>query len=191
MFQSSTCSTNPPRKTLKRHGKGFERTPRSGTRKSGRSSSVDRTPMARASFPPFLSEVTLPSIHGSASAVSSVNCTASLSAGPPAHDARHGLIGRRYGNVSSKSTPGFDAWTMGVGVDLFADDPGASKAIYEMRFVKSGAGYALFGQFFIGVRLRLRNSAAARRSYEVGKLWIAFDCSREEQLQQLRVWWSR
>ncbi len=39
-------------------------------------------------------------------------------------------------------------------MDLFADDPVAfKKLIYEMRFDEASAVYALFGQFFIGVRL--------------------------------------
>jgi chlorite dismutase len=39
-------------------------------------------------------------------------------------------------------------------VDLFADDPVAfKKLIYEMRFDEASAIYALFGQFFIGLRL--------------------------------------
>jgi len=41
-------------------------------------------------------------------------------------------------------------------VDLFADDPVTfKKLIYEMRFDEVSAVYALFGQFFIGVRLPL------------------------------------
>jgi len=39
-------------------------------------------------------------------------------------------------------------------VDLFAEDPVVfKKLIYEMRFDEVSAVYALFGQFFIGVRL--------------------------------------
>ena len=45
-----------------------------------------------------------------------------------------------------------DDWEWGV--DLFADDPVVfKKLIYEMRFDEVSAVYALFGQFFIGVRL--------------------------------------
>ncbi len=67
----------------------------------------------------------------------------------------HGLIGRRYGDrvrqIISGSI-GFDDWEWGV--DLFADDPLVfKKLIYEMRFDEVSAVYALFGQFFIGVRL--------------------------------------
>ena len=67
----------------------------------------------------------------------------------------HGLIGRRYGvhvkQIISGSI-GMDDWEWGV--DLFADDPVVfKKLIYEMRFDEVSAVYALFGQFFIGVRL--------------------------------------
>jgi chlorite dismutase len=67
----------------------------------------------------------------------------------------HGLIGRRYGDQVKQiisASIGFDDWEWGV--DLFADDPVAfKKLIYEMRFDEASAIYALFGQFFIGVRL--------------------------------------
>jgi chlorite dismutase len=67
----------------------------------------------------------------------------------------HGLIGRRYGDVVKQiisGSIGFDDWEWGV--DLFADDPVVfKKLIYEMRFDEVSAVYALFGQFFIGVRL--------------------------------------
>ncbi len=67
----------------------------------------------------------------------------------------HGLIGRRYGvHVKQIITGsiGMDDWEWGV--DLFADDPVVfKKLIYEMRFDEVSAVYALFGQFFIGVRL--------------------------------------
>lgn len=67
----------------------------------------------------------------------------------------HGMIGRRYADqvrqVISGSI-GMDDWEWGV--DLFADDPVTfKKLIYEMRFDEVSAVYALFGQFYIGVRL--------------------------------------
>ena len=69
------------------------------------------------------------------------------------HD--HGLIGRRYGDRVKQiisGSIGMDDWEWGV--DLFADDPVVfKKLIYEMRFDEVSAVYALFGQFFIGVRL--------------------------------------
>jgi chlorite dismutase len=38
-------------------------------------------------------------------------------------------------------------------VDLFADDPLVfKKLIYEMRFDQVSAVYALFGQFYVGLR---------------------------------------
>jgi hydrogen peroxide-dependent heme synthase len=67
----------------------------------------------------------------------------------------HGMIGRRYGEQVRQiitGSIGFDDWEWGV--DLFADDPVVfKKLIYEMRFDEVSAVYALFGQFFIGVRL--------------------------------------
>ena len=70
----------------------------------------------------------------------------------------HGLVGRRYaGEVRQIITGsiGFDDWEWGV--DLFADDPLVfKKLIYEMRFDEVSAVYALFGQFYVGVRCRRR-----------------------------------
>ena len=67
----------------------------------------------------------------------------------------HGLIGRRYGDRVKQiisGSIGMDDWEWGV--DLFADDPVVfKKLIYEMRFDEVSAVYALFGQFFLGVRL--------------------------------------
>ncbi|MGA2635934.1 MAG: hydrogen peroxide-dependent heme synthase [Terracidiphilus sp.] len=67
----------------------------------------------------------------------------------------HGLIGRRYaGEVKQiiSGSIGMDDWEWGV--DLFAEDPVIfKKLIYEMRFDEVSALYALFGQFYIGVRL--------------------------------------
>ena len=67
----------------------------------------------------------------------------------------HGRIGRRYGDVVRQiisGSIGMDDWEWGV--DLFAEDPVVfKKLIYEMRFDEVSAVYALFGQFFIGVRL--------------------------------------
>jgi hydrogen peroxide-dependent heme synthase len=67
----------------------------------------------------------------------------------------HGMIGRRYGDQVKQiitGSIGMDDWEWGV--DLFADDPVTfKKLIYEMRFDEVSAVYALFGQFFIGVRL--------------------------------------
>jgi peroxiredoxin len=66
----------------------------------------------------------------------------------------HGLVGRRYaGTVRQVITGsiGFDDWEWGV--DLFADEPLVfKKLIYEMRFDEVSAVYALFGQFYVGVR---------------------------------------
>jgi peroxiredoxin len=67
----------------------------------------------------------------------------------------HGMIGRRYADQVKQiisGSIGMDDWEWGV--DLFADDPVVfKKLIYEMRFDEVSAVYALFGQFFIGLRL--------------------------------------
>jgi hydrogen peroxide-dependent heme synthase len=69
----------------------------------------------------------------------------------------HGMVGRRYaGKVQQIITGsiGFDDWEWGV--DLFAPDPAVfKKLIYEMRFDRVSAVYALFGQFFVGLRIPL------------------------------------
>jgi peroxiredoxin len=76
------------------------------------------------------------------------------------HD--HGMIGRRYAESVRQiitGSIGFDDWEWGV--DLFAEDPVVfKKLIYEMRFDEVSAVYALFGQFFIGVRLRTDDLAS-------------------------------
>jgi chlorite dismutase len=71
----------------------------------------------------------------------------------------HGLIGRRYADdvrqIISGSI-GLDDWEWGV--DLFANDPVVFKRlIYEMRFDEVSAKYALFGSFYVGVRLPVEN----------------------------------
>ena len=67
----------------------------------------------------------------------------------------HGLVGRRYaGEVQQIITGsiGFDDWEWGV--DLFAQDPLVfKKLIYEMRFDEVSAMYALFGTFYVGLRV--------------------------------------
>jgi chlorite dismutase len=67
----------------------------------------------------------------------------------------HGLVGRKYaGSVRQiiSGSIGFDDWEWGV--DLFSDDPLEFKRlIYEMRFDEVSAAYALFGPFFIGLRV--------------------------------------
>jgi chlorite dismutase len=67
----------------------------------------------------------------------------------------HGLVGRRYaGEVRQIITGsiGFDDWEWGV--DLFAEEPLVfKKLIYEMRFDEVSAVYALFGAFYVGLRV--------------------------------------
>lgn len=74
----------------------------------------------------------------------------------------HGMVGRRYaGEVRQIITGsiGFDDWEWGV--DLFATDPLVfKKLIYEMRFDEVSADYALFGSFYIGLRLPASGLAA-------------------------------
>jgi chlorite dismutase len=69
----------------------------------------------------------------------------------------HGMIGRRYADQVKQiisGSIGMDDWEWGV--DLFAEDPVVfKKLIYEMRFDEVSAVYALFGQFYIGVRLAI------------------------------------
>ncbi len=69
------------------------------------------------------------------------------------HD--HGMIGRRYADEVKQiitGSIGFDDWEWGV--DLFAEDPLVfKKLIYEMRFDEVSAAYALFGTFYVGVRV--------------------------------------
>ena len=71
----------------------------------------------------------------------------------------HGLIGRRYADQVRQiisGSIGMDDWEWGV--DLFADSPVVfKKLIYEMRFDEVSAIYALFGQFYIGIRLPIEN----------------------------------
>ncbi len=66
----------------------------------------------------------------------------------------HGEIGRKYaGQVVQviQGSVGLDDWEWGV--TLFADDPVVfKKLIYEMRFDQVSAEYALFGQFWLGLR---------------------------------------
>ena len=74
----------------------------------------------------------------------------------------HGLVGRRYaGKVTQviSGSIGLDDWEWGV--TLFADDPVVfKKLIYEMRFDEVSAAYALFGTFFVGIRVPAAGLAA-------------------------------
>jgi chlorite dismutase len=67
----------------------------------------------------------------------------------------HGEIGRKdAGKVVQviQGSVGFDDWEWGV--TLFADDPLVfKKLIYEMRFDPASSRYALFGPFFVGIRV--------------------------------------
>ena len=67
----------------------------------------------------------------------------------------HGMVGRRFaGKVQQiiSGSIGFDDWEWGV--DLFAADPlQFKKLIYEMRFDEVSAVYAIFGTFFVGLRV--------------------------------------
>lgn len=67
----------------------------------------------------------------------------------------HGLVGRKYAEAVKQiitGSIGLDDWEWGV--DLFADDPLVfKKLIYEMRFDEVSAVYALFGAFYVGIRV--------------------------------------
>jgi len=67
----------------------------------------------------------------------------------------HGLVGRRYAREVRQiitGSIGFDDWEWGA--DLFADDPlFFKKLIYEMRFDEVSSVYALFGSFYVGLRV--------------------------------------
>jgi peroxiredoxin len=67
----------------------------------------------------------------------------------------HGLIGRRYADgVRQIITGSIGLDDFEWGVDLFADDPLVFKRlIYEMRFDEVSAVYALFGSFYVGLRV--------------------------------------
>ena len=71
----------------------------------------------------------------------------------------HGMIGRRYADEVRQiisGSIGLDDWEWGV--DLFSNDPLVFKRlIYEMRFDEVSAKYALFGSFYVGVRLQFDN----------------------------------
>lgn len=68
----------------------------------------------------------------------------------------HGLVGRKYaGKVTQiiSGSVGFDDWEWGV--SLFADDPLVfKKLVYDMRFDPASALYALFGEFYVGIRFQ-------------------------------------
>jgi chlorite dismutase len=70
------------------------------------------------------------------------------------HD--HGMIGRKYAGAVKQvisGSIGLDDWEWGV--DLWSEDPlWFKKLIYEMRFDEVSAIYALFGQFFVGIRVK-------------------------------------
>jgi peroxiredoxin len=67
----------------------------------------------------------------------------------------HGMIGRKYaGKVVQviQGSVGLDDWEWGV--TLFADDPIVfKKLIYEMRFDPASSRFALFGPFYVGIRM--------------------------------------
>lgn len=67
----------------------------------------------------------------------------------------HATVGRKYaGRVKQLVTGsiGFDDWEWGV--TLYAADPlEFKKLIYEMRYDIASADYALFGPFYLGIRI--------------------------------------
>jgi hydrogen peroxide-dependent heme synthase len=81
----------------------------------------------------------------------------------------HGEVGRKYaGQVKQiiSGSIGLDDWEWGV--DLFGDDPVSfKKVIYEMRFDEASALYALFGPFYVGIRLPAKGLGAFLASTDV------------------------
>lgn len=75
----------------------------------------------------------------------------------------HGEIGRKYaGQVVQiiQGSVGLDDWEWAV--TLFADDPLVfKKLIYEMRFDPASSRFALFGPFYVGMRIAPAGLAAA------------------------------
>lgn len=75
----------------------------------------------------------------------------------------HGEIGRKYaGQVVQiiQGSVGLDDWEWGV--TLFADDPLVfKKLVYEMRFDPASSRFALFGPFYVGMRIPPASLAAA------------------------------
>ena len=91
----------------------------------------------------------------------------------------HGMIGRKYAGLVKQiitGSVGLDDWEWGV--DLWSDDPlWFKKLIYEMRFDEVSAVYALFGAFFVGIRVQaaelpewLGGRLAEPRPVETGKV---------------------
>lgn len=70
--------------------------------------------------------------------------------------AAHGATGRKYAGLVTQvitGAMGLDDWEWGV--TLFADDPlQFKKLVYEMRFDEVSARYAVFGPFYVGLRLQ-------------------------------------
>lgn len=77
----------------------------------------------------------------------------------------HGEIGRTYKDrvvQMISGSMGLDDWEWGV--TLFSDDPlSFKKIVQEMRFDEASAKYALFGSFFVGVRLQSNDLATHLR----------------------------
>ena len=84
----------------------------------------------------------------------------------------HGLIGRRYGGTVKQvisGSIGLDDWEWGV--DLWAESPVPFKQlIYEMRFDEVSAVYAVFGSFFLGLRVPSEQLAAFMKGDVQGAL---------------------
>lgn len=73
--------------------------------------------------------------------------------------AAHGLVGRKYaGKVTQIITGSVGLDDFEWGVTLFADDPlQFKKLVYEMRFDEVSARFALFGPFYVGLRMDLQD----------------------------------
>ena len=143
-----------PRSTRLSPSAASSRIRKSGNAKFSDTWPARKKPCGRASSRRFRPTATPVSIPWTAAAAKTRTGTRCPSKNAQRQMDEHGLVGRRYaGEVRQIITGsiGFDDWEWGV--DLFADDPLVfKKLIYEMRFDHVSAVYALFGQFYVGLR---------------------------------------
>jgi len=110
----------------------------------------------------------------------------------------HGLVGGATRAKCGRLSRARSDSTIGVGVDLFADDPLVfKKLIYEMRFDHVSAVYALFGQFYVGLRCPASNSErflgriAASKQVILVRLWRDLNLRNSQRLAAPVGCWRR